>query len=163
MTEVLKRGFTALAWLPMGLVLIVTPVVLYWLFEPMPVTVKYVAPHFVDRPVNSREEAESYAVVAAPGGVELYRYVEYCVDRPFTGTAKRSWVNTAMVWHAPELPTQLSRTVGCRASNIVVEVPTSNPSRTFMFVQQMVVNVNFLRNSEVIEYPPIPLTILASK
>ena len=155
------RALNAVVWFPWVILVLGLPVILWWLFEPNPLTIRYVAPYFVDRPVETRDEAEMHPVFAVAGGQQLYRYIEYCVSRPFTATAKRSWVNSAMVWHAPDVPTQLSRTAGCRSANVVVEVPTSNPSRTFMFVQKMEVDVNPIRRDEVIEYPPIPLTILS--
>lgn len=158
----IDRLLAPIAWTPLAFFLVVVPVIFWWLFEPPPVELKYVAPHFSDRPVESREEAARHTVVAVRGGQEVYRYVEFCVHRAFVGTARRSWVNSAMVWHAPDVPTALSREVGCRSASIAVEVPTSNPSRTFKFVQAMEVTVNPIR-TDVIEYPPIPLTILANK
>ena len=159
----MESWLSALAYVPVIIAAILLPLTVWWMLEPSPIEVTYVAPHFVDRPVTSRDEAAGHAVFATTGGRELYRYVEYCVRRPFTGTIRRSWVNTAMVWHAPDLPTQLSRNVGCHVSNVVVETPTSSPARSFMFVQKLVIDVNPLRQNEEVEYPPIPLMILPPK
>lgn len=135
---------------------------IYWMVEPVPVRVVYVAPQFAIAPVTSRAEASEFAITEAHGGSTVWRYIEYCVDRPFSGTVHRSWVNESMVWHAPDLPTALSRDVGCGSRSIAVQVPTSNPTRTFQFVQKLDIEVNPLRTVEI-DYPPIRLTILANK
>lgn len=134
---------------------------IYWMLEPSPLVVKYVAPHFASVPVESRADADEFAVTEISGGQTVYRYLEYCVYRPFSGTAHRSWVNQSMVWPAPDLPTALSRTVGCDKRSIAVQVPTSNPTRTFDFVQRLHIEINPLRTIEI-DYPPIRLTILAN-
>jgi hypothetical protein len=162
MTEIIKRSIAPLAWLPMVLALTCGPLAIWWMLEPPPVELGYVAPHFTDRPVDSREEAARYAVTAVRGGDTVYRYVEFCVRRPFMGEMHRSWVNDAMVWHAPNVPTALSREVGCRSSSIAISVPTSNPSRAFEFVQFMTIRVNPIRTDRI-DYFPIPLTILANR
>lgn len=156
----MERWLKLLAWVPVGIVCVFTPLILWWALEPSPLKIEDVATYFTDRPVESMEEAQKHAVQAISGGSVVYRFVQYCVRRPFQGTAHRSWVNSAMVWHAPDVPTQLSRDEGCRHANIAVEVPTSNPTRSFFFVQKMEIYVNPLRAREIIDYPPIPLTIL---
>ena len=158
--EFVTRVTTSVAWMPLALALIVGPLAVWWLVEPAPLALVYVSTKFVDRPVESREEAQKRAVTAVAGGTMVYRYVEFCVRKAFSGTARRAWVNTAMVWPAPDVPTALSREIGCRHTNIAVEVPTSNPTRTFVFVQTMEIEVNPLRTA-IIEYSPIQLTILA--
>jgi hypothetical protein len=160
--ELLHRTIAPFAWLPLIVAMIAGPLAVWWMLEPPPVELRYVAPHFTDRPVESRAEAERHAIKSTPGGSVVYRYIEYCVRKPFVGEARRSWVNSAMVWHAPSVPTVLSREVGCRSAAVSVEVPTSNPSRSFQFVQAMEVQVNPIRTDRI-EYPPIPLTILANK
>ncbi len=162
MTEIIGRSLAPLAWLPMLLALICGPLAVWWLIEPSPVELRYVAPTFTDRPVGSREEARQHAVVEISGGATVYRYIEVCVRRHFTGEAHRSWVNSAMVWHAPDVPTVLSREPGCRSASVSVEVPTSNPTREFQFVQTLDIRVNPIRTDRI-EYPPIPRTILANR
>jgi hypothetical protein len=151
-------------WLlsPWIIIIIGVPLVAWWLLEPVPVTVNYVAPTFLSRPAMDRREAESVAVTSARGGSVVYRYVEYCVTRAFEATSHRAWVGEALVWPAPNVPTTLSRTPGCFAANLAIEVPTSSPTRTFKFVQTMSIPMSPIR-TEVIEYAPIPLTILDSK
>ena len=152
----LGKFWLALPWLILALGV---PTLIWWLAEPVPVTITYTAPAFLSSPVTERPSPKLYAH-EAPGGSTLYRWVEYCVSKPFNATVHRSWVGKAIVWPAPDLPTRLSREVGCRGASIVVEVPTSNPSRSFEFVQTMTIELNPLR-TEMIEYPPIPLHILA--
>ena len=84
------------------------------------------------------------------------------MSRPFEATNHRAWVGEALVWHAPDLPTVLSRTPGCYDANIAVAVPTSSPTRTFQYTQTLSIEMNPLR-TETITYAPIPLTILAPK
>ena len=156
----LQSVTTPIAWLPMVVALIGGPLVVWWLVEPGPLEVGYVAPHFANEDARTRDEAERHAVLAVRGGTQVYRYIEFCVRRPFTGTARRSWVNDALVWHAPDVPTQLSRIAGCRNASVVVDVPTSNPTRTFYYTHRIELHVNPIRN-DVIEFPPIPLTIVA--
>lgn len=156
----LERVTTPIAWLPMVVALIVGPLVVFWSLEPTPLTVAYAAPFFTNREVESEEEAKRHSVLVVQGGTQVYRYIEYCVSRSFTGTARRSWVNNAMVWHAPDVPTTLSRTVGCRSANVILDVPTSNPSRAFWYVHNIEVPVNPIR-TDTVEMPPIPLTILS--
>lgn len=150
-------GWT-LAGVPWALALLLG----YWALEPVPLRVTYVAPLFSSQPVDSRASADAYAISEVVGGSTVWRYVEYCVDRPFTGEIRRSWVNPAMVWAAPDLPTALSRTQGCSRRSIAVEVPTSNPTRMFEFVQRLRIQVNPVRTVEI-DYPPITLRILANK
>ena len=138
------------------------PTLLWWLLEPMPVRVQYVHPHFLSRPAMDRSDASTVELLAVKGGTTVVRYVEYCVTKPFEGTSHRAGVGKALVWQAPDLPTVLSRTPGCFAANLAVEVPTSSPTRTFSFVQTMSIPLNPLR-TEVVSYAPIPLTILDSK
>ncbi len=145
-------AFAALCWVSV-------PVLLVMAFEPVPLTVAYVAPAFISHPVNHRPAADEY-VFETPGGVTLWRYVEACVSRPFNGDAHRSWVAPAFVWNVPVLPTVMSRTPGCHNLSIAVEVPTSSPSRDFQFVQHIEVEVNVLRTANV-DFPPIPLRILS--
>jgi len=145
-----------LALVPWAMVLMLG----YWMIEPVPVRVQFVSPFFLSQPAGSREEAGRYYVTEAYGDQVLYRYIEYCVDRPFNAEIHRAWVNDSMVWGMPDLPTSLSRDVGCDRRSIAVHVPTSNPTRKFNFVQRLHVQVNPLRHTEI-DYPPSPLTILA--
>jgi hypothetical protein len=151
-------------WLltPWLLLLLGAPLVIWWMLEPAPLRIEYVHPHFLTRPAMSRDDASTVEVLAVNGNATIFRYVEYCVSRPFEGTSHRAWVGKALVWHAPDLPTMLSRVPGCFAANLAVEVPTSSPTRTFSYVQTISIPLNPLR-TETIEYAPIPLTILDSK
>ena len=54
-----------------------------------------------------------------------------------------------------------SRRVGCFHLNTVVEVPTSNPTRSFEFRQSIDIETNPLREDRV-AYEPIRLKVLAS-
>ncbi|MCU0501534.1 MAG: hypothetical protein MUC51_07165 [Anaerolineae bacterium] len=155
------RFWLALPWIMLACGL---PTLAWWMFEPVPLTVNYVAPCFMERPVSNREEALQSCVTQTRGGGVLYRWAEYCVSRAFEATSHRSWVGRAVVWPAPDLPTIMSRTPGCYSTNFAVEIPTSSPSRSWEFVQRMEIQMagNPLR-SPVIEYAPIPLTILDSK
>lgn len=153
------RIWLALPWAILALGL---PLVAWWLIEPVPLTVNYVSPMFLSRPALNRADAATVYVSEVKGGSTVFRYVSYCVTRPFDGTTHRSWVGEALVWHAPDLPTVLSRTPGCYDANIAVSVPTSSPTRSFMFTQMMSIPLNPLR-TETVSYTPIPLTILDNK
>ena len=155
---------------PMGRIWLLTPwliiacglpLLLWWTFEPAPVTIDYVAPAFLSQPAKSREEASRYYLSEARGGSTVWRYVEYTVHRSYEGTAHRAWVGEALVWHAPDLPTQFSRVPGSGAISIAVPVPQSSPTRDFVFVQRMEIS-NPLRTMQI-EYQPLPLRILDSK
>jgi hypothetical protein len=161
-SSLLERVTTPIAWLPMVVAMIVGPLFVFWAVEPTPLRIVYAAPMFTDTEVDSREDAERHAVLAVAGGTQVYRYIEFCVSRPFSGTAHRSWVNTAMIWHAPDVPTQLSREPGCRSANVMLDVPLSNPTRTFWYVHAIDVPVNPMR-TDTVDMPPIPLTILAAE
>jgi hypothetical protein len=138
------------------------PTILWWTFEPIPLTINYVAPAFLSRPAINREDAATVYTFEAKGGTTLWRYVEYCVSRPFDATTRRTFVGSALVWHAPDLPTALSRTPGCFAANIATELPTSSPTRTWQFAQRMEIPLNPIR-TENVSYSPIPITILDSR
>lgn len=138
------------------------PLLLWWLLEPVPVTITYVAPAFLSQPAQTREEASRYYISQARGGQIVFRFVSYCVRRPFTATSRRAWVGSALSWPAPDLPTYLSREPGCHDASIAVEVPSSSPARHFDFVQTMEIPMNPIRTA-VIEYAPLPLLILDSK
>lgn len=153
------RIWLALPWAILALGL---PLIAWWLLEPVPVTITYVAPMFLSRPAINRADAATAFVSEVKGGSTVFRYVSYCVSRPFEGTNRRAWVGEALVWHAPDLPTMLSRTPGCYDANIAVTVPTSSPTRSFMYRQELFVSLNPLR-SVSIQYSPIPLTILDNK
>ena len=132
-----------------------------WLLPP-PVRVTYVAPRFVAFPVSSREDAITFAIERAPGGSDVWRWIEFCVLRPYTAHVDRAWVNESMVWHAPTISTRLSRQVGCSSSSIRVPVPKSNPTRSFEYQQTMVID-GPLWLEYIIDYPPIPLIIEADQ
>lgn len=153
------RLWLALPWLLLACGI---PTLAWWLFEPMPLTVNYVAPAFLSRPAINREDAASVYISEARGNSVAWRYVEYCVTRPFEATTHRAWVGKAIVWHAPDLPTVLSRTPGCFAANLATEIPASSPTRRFEFTQSMELRLNPIRTEEIF-YSPIPLTILDSK
>lgn len=155
----LGRLWLALPWCILALGL---PLIAWWLLEPVPVQVSYVSPAFLSRPAMTRDDARGLHLTEVRGGSTVWRYVEYCVTKSFEATVHRAWVGKALVWHAPDLPTMLSREIGCGAANLAVEVPTSSPSRSFYFVQRMEIALNPLRTA-VIEYAPIPLTILDGK
>ena len=138
------------------------PLLIWWMVEPVPVTVNYVSPAFLSRPAADRHDAATVYLHETAGNKTVWRYIEACVSKPFEATSHRSWVGKAIVWPAPDLPTTMSREVGCHAFNIAVEVPSSSPTRTFAFVQRLAIELNPIR-TEVIEYTPIPLTILDSK
>jgi hypothetical protein len=160
MTETrIGRFWLALPWL---LIACGAPLIAWWTFEPLPLTVDYVHPLFVDRPVASREFAKEHEIEAVKGGSVVYRYIEYTIHRPYTATAHRAWVNDSMVWNAPDFATVLTHDVGHHHTSVAVNVPTSSPTRTFNFVQSLTVRMNFMRD-EKITYPPIPLTILDNK
>lgn len=154
----LQRLLYALAFLPW----VMGALVAYWFLEPLPVRVLQVYPRFLSQPVADMADAYQYAIEEAYGGSTVYRLISYCVDRPFVGHMHRSWVNEAMVWHAPSIPTTLSREPGCKIAAIAVPVPTSNPTRDFDFVQSLEIDLNPVRTGRI-DYAPIPLRILANK
>ena len=156
----LERRFWFMLYLPWAILVSALPVLVYFQFESMPITIQYTAPYFSSEPARTRDAAAASAVMQAPGGVTLYRYVEYCVHRPFVGHIQRAWVGSAIVWPAPDVSTATSDEIGCFARPMAVEVPTSSPTRSFQYVQRMYVHVNKIR-TEPIEYPPIPLRILS--
>lgn len=158
-THPIGRFWLALPWIILALGL---PTLVWWLLEPVPLKIEYVHPLFLSRPAMDRNDASSVEVIAVRGGSTVFRYIQYCVSRPFEGTSHRAWVGKALVWPAPDLPTTLSRVPGCFAANLAVEVPTSSPTRTFSFVQTMSIPINPLR-TDVVEYAPIQLTILDNK
>jgi hypothetical protein len=137
------------------------PMLMYWWNEPAPVTINYVAPAFLSQPVESREEAAKYYVTEAVGNgtLTLWRYVEYCVRTPFDGVSKRAWVSRAIVWHAPDLSTYLSRVVGCHSASLATEIPSSNPPRRFDYTHRILIEVNPIKNIEI-AFAPLPLLIL---
>jgi len=138
------------------------PLIAWWLLEPIPLRVEYVHPFFLSRPATDRADAEQAQVAAVAGGTVVYRFVEYCVSRPFDAESKRAWVTGAFVWPAPVVPTVLSRVPGCFTANLAQETPTSSPTRNFSFTQSMSIPMNPIR-TETLEYAPIPLTILDTK
>ena len=153
------KFWLALPWLILALGL---PTLAWWMFEPSPLTINYVAPCFTSRPSVNRDDALTACVDSTVGGRVLYRYVDYCVSRPFEATSRRSWVSKSIVWPAPDLPTMLSRAPGCFAANIAVEIPSSSPTRRFSYIQELVIPMSPIRTL-TIPYSPIPLTILDSK
>jgi hypothetical protein len=138
------------------------PLLVWWMVEPVPLTVNYVSPLFLSREATSRYDAETVFVKETVGGGVLYRYISYCVSRPFEATSHRAWVGKALSWPAPDLPTVLSRVPGCFEANIAVDIPTSSPQRSFFYTQTLSIPLNPIRTA-VIEYAPIPLTIMDPK
>jgi hypothetical protein len=149
----------AVVWLPWAVLGVGAPIAAFWLFEPAPIEITYATDHFISVEAQTRAEAIANPVREVVGGSVIYRWVEFCVRRPFNGTSHRAWVNEALVWNAPDLPTQLSRTVGCDARAFPVVVPSSSPARRFDYVHYIEVATNPLRTDHI-EYPPLPLTIL---
>ena len=157
--SVIGRLWLAAPWMILALGI---PLLAWWMLEPAPLAVNYVAPAFLSQPAQTREEAARYYVTESEGGGVLFRFISYCVSRPFTATAHRVWVGRALAWSAPDLPTYLSRTPGCYDASIAVDIPTSSPTRRFEFVQTLEIPLNPLRTTTV-EFQPIPLTILNSR
>lgn len=151
------KMWLALPWIILALG---APVLLWWLLEPVPIEIAYVAPSFLSHPAQTREEAVRYYVSEVEGGDVLYRFVSYCVSKPFIATSRRAWIGRAISWSAPDLPTYLSRTPGCFETSVPVEIPSSSPTRRFEFVQVIEIPLNPLRTVKV-EFAPIALTILA--
>ena len=152
-------------WLlmPWAILALGIPLLLWWYLEPVPVTVTYVAPAFLTQPVGSREEAARYYTYEATGGQTLWRWVEACVSKPINdGASHRSWVGSALVWHAPDLPLFMAGKEGCWAGSVAVEVPTSSPARKFSFRQWITVQTNPFRLDRI-EFDPLPLLIRDSK
>jgi hypothetical protein len=147
-------------YIPWIVIVLGSPMIIWWLQEPPPVSIEYVAPAFLSQPAESREAAAQYYVTETVGGGTLWRYVEYCVRRPYNGVNKRAWVSRAIVWQAPDLSTYLSRIVGCHSASLAVEIPQSNPARRFDYAHRLVVEVNPIKTVEI-EYTPIPLLILS--
>jgi hypothetical protein len=151
-------------WLLMPWIIIACgiPLIAWWMLEPVPLTINYVSPLFLSRPALNRDDANTVMVSESKGGGVLYRYISYCVSRPFDATSHRTWVGKALAWPAPDLPTVLSRVPGCFEANIAVDIPTSSPQRSFFYTQTLSIPLNPIRTA-VIEYAPIPLTILDGK
>ena len=142
--------------LPWPILLFGGPLALWWLLEPTPVEIEYVAPAFLSAPVESREAAAQYYVTESIGGGTLWRYVEGCVRHAYNGGVnKRAWVNRAIVWQAPDLSTYLSRVAGCHSASLAVEIPSSNPARHFEYSHRLLVEVNPIKTIEIV-YNPIP-------
>lgn len=151
-------------WLltPWLILLMGAPLLVYWLVEPVPVRVQYVAPAFLTAPAANREEAAQLYTYETRAPV-LWRYIEYCVDERFSdATMHRSWVGRAIVWHAPNLPTYLSRAEGCRSASVAVDIPESSPAREFKFVSWLEIRQNPLKTS-IVSFEPLPLRILDHK
>jgi hypothetical protein len=151
------RFWLALPWL---ILTCGAPLIAWWMLEPVPLTINYVAPAFLTHEAKTREEAARYYVSEIEGGGTLFRFVSFCVSRPFNATSHRSWVGKALSWPAPDLPTGLSRTPGCYDASIAVDIPTSSPTRKFAFVQTLEIPMNPIRTA-TIEFQPLQLTILA--
>jgi hypothetical protein len=154
------RRFSFLFYLPWAILFAAAPVFAYWWWEPTPLTIEYTSPLFSREPVRTRDAAQYAAVSQIAGGSTVYRYIEYCVHKPFSGRIQRAWVGSAIVWPAPDTTTTVSTAVGCTSNSFAVEVPTSSPSRTFSYRQTMHIGVNPIR-TDTIEYPPIALRILS--
>jgi len=148
-------------YLPWAILVGGIPLLLFWWAQEPPVEITYVAPAFLSSPAESREDAAQHYVTDTVGGGTLWRYIEYCVRRPYSGVSHRAWVSRSVVWHAPDLPTYLSRATGCASASLAVEIPSSNPARRFEFVQYMETETmsNPLRTWRI-DYSPIPLLIL---
>ena len=138
------------------------PFGLYWWLEPVPVRVVYAAPRFTSVPTISREEAERHAITEATAGAIIYRYVEWCNDRPYLATMRRAWIGTAIVMHAPDYPSALADRVGCMSRPMPIEVPSVMQRAHFEYSHSLLVTVNWLRENEI-RHPLIPLTITPAK
>jgi hypothetical protein len=148
-----------MALLPMALVVVCVPIGVYWMLEPPPLRVVYSSPQLISEPVDNPEDAAAHAVYETVGGRDLYRLVIYCVDRAYSGTIKRAWVNDAVIWHAPDRSTVLSNQLGCETVSSRIPVPSSSPTRSFELLQSVDVYVNPIRTDHV-QFPPVTLTIL---
>ena len=155
-------AFRFVLYLPWVLAVPLLALVGYWTLEPVPLTVTYAAPFFARVYAYDRSDAEKYAIQQTLGGNTVYRYVEFCISKPFRGLAERKWVSEAMVWEAPTVATSSSGEIGCFKRSVPVLTPTSNPSRTFHFHQVILAQTNPIR-TDVIPYTPIPLRLLSAQ
>lgn len=137
-----------------------TPIIAWWYLEPVPLVVTYVAPTFSRSYAYDRTDAEKYAVHDTLGGSTVYRYVEFCISKPFEGVSVREWVGEAIVWPAPLVPTASSAEIGCFKRSVPVLTPSSSPSRNFLYHQTILARTNPLRTDEI-HYAPIPIRLLS--
>lgn len=149
-----------LLYLPWIIALGASPLLIHWYTEDTPLSINYAHKYFLSAPATNREEAKNLEVTEVRGGSIVYRYIEYCVSKPFTGHVQRSWQGSAIVWAAPDTVSSKSLKVGCDANSFAIEVPTSSPTRSFDYSQRMYIKVNPIR-TDVVEYSLIPLRILS--
>ena len=98
-----------------------------------PVEMTYVHPHFTAVPVQSREQAESYAIREVKPGQTVYRWVEYCVFDSTEGEVAVRWVGNNYGYSAPLVPT--FSVVGCPIRrSIAITVPEDAPAGELMQV-----------------------------
>lgn len=141
---------------------LVLPFGLYWWLEPAPARVIYAAPSFTSVPVASREEAERFAISEATAGSVVYRYVEWCNDKPYQATMRRAWIGSALVIHAPDYPSVLAGRTGCFARSNAIEVPPVLARAHYEYSHSLLITVNWLRDVEL-RHAWIGLTITPAK
>lgn len=121
-----------------------------------PSRIVYQHPLFTLVEAKSREQATAYAVRSAQSGAWIYRYQEYCLDRPSLGIVRRQWVGD------PTLPVEDKANVGrpgCFARSFREVAPDVRTTRHFSFEMRIdYPNENPLRVASL-HYEPIPLTV----
>lgn len=122
-----------------------------------PSRVIYQHPLFTQIPVATREEAERWQITEGHPGQTVYRYQEYCLDRPALGIVRRQWVDS-VVW--PVSDKRNIGEVGCRQLSVAETLPPY-ASRTEVRFQMRIdyPGANPLRVLTV-QYADIPIWIV---
>ena len=135
-------------------------VTVYWLFidNDSPLTVEYAHPLFVSRPVDNRVDARAYEISEGKSGGQVWAYREVCMARTAAGDGRPRWESGSIAWGAPTRAFLLRG--GCYNRSTPVELPTTSPTRDFIYRGEVVFDLNPLTTVRT-EYPSIKVRVLA--
>lgn len=129
----------------------------YWIYfdTAPPGRLIHQAERFTMVPVANRADAEALAITEAVPGQTVYRWVEWCLDRPVRGVIERHWTNGEL--HQMP-PTMAVGDVGCHAKSVAHKVPSIQLADEYTWHQRVFYFNNPLTTTSV-EYPVIRVRV----
>ena len=156
----IKKGYLVIAILlvpPWSLFLL--GLYYYFIDNQSPLTIIYEHPKFLSKPANNKSEALANEIDEIHSGEIAYSYRELCLSRPLFGTIEGTWLSGAFVWSSPQRT--FPNTVGCTNRSYAIVVPTTNPTRNFVYTASWTYIVNSLVTTTT-KGINIPLVVLSS-
>lgn len=135
-------------------------VCIYWYFVDVnsPLTLIYQSPKFSSKEVNTRIEAEQYAINETSSWDTVWIYREICATNSLIGEIDPVWYGNNVILTSPQRP--LPPITGCVNKSWPIRVPVVTKTNDFLYRVTIFYSNNPLVHSKI-EFPPVPIKILS--